>query len=115
MTGVDRAPYDSSVIRHRNFHGVVGDAFTYRPDGPVDWLVCDVICAPDRTVELVERWLDDRLCRHVVATLKFKSDSGYDAIAVLGAWLSAKSGLHSRIKHLGHNRHEVTVMVESLR
>ena len=44
---------------------IVGNAFTYAPPAAVDWLLCDVICEPPRTIELVDRWMREGRCRRV--------------------------------------------------
>ena len=58
---------------------IIGDAFGYRPPEPVDWLLCDVICRPERTLELAETWMREGLCRRLVATLKFTGTGDYAA------------------------------------
>ena len=40
-----------------------GDAFKFVPEAPVDWLLCDVIAAPERSVALVLDWVRQRRCR----------------------------------------------------
>jgi 23S rRNA (cytidine2498-2'-O)-methyltransferase len=47
-----------------------GDAFRFQPARPVDWLLCDVIAAPERTTELLLEWLRRGWCRQFVVTLK---------------------------------------------
>jgi 23S rRNA (cytidine2498-2'-O)-methyltransferase len=54
-----------------------GDAFTFEPERPVDWLLCDVIAAPQRTIDLLLRWVRQRRTRQFVVTLKFKGTADY--------------------------------------
>jgi len=118
VIAVDRAPLEPPVRGHRALATVEGNAFTYEPPSarrPVDWLLCDVICEPARTVELLGHWLGlaDRApwCRRLVVTVKFKGQSGYAAILdQLRATLRAAGCRRWRIKHLHHNKNEVTVM-----
>ena len=117
VIAVDRAPLEPPVRGHRALTKVEGNAFTYEPPParrPVDWLLCDVICEPGRTVELLRRWLGTPAapwCRRLVVTVKFKGQSDY--ATVLGdvrATLRAAACPRWRIKHLHHNKNEVTVL-----
>ncbi len=53
-----------------------GDAFRFQPRNTVDWLLCDVIAAPERSGELLVNWLQKRMCRHFVMTIKMNDASG---------------------------------------
>jgi 23S rRNA (cytidine2498-2'-O)-methyltransferase len=73
--------------------------------------VCDVICEPARTVDLLRRWLTPPWCRRLVVTVKFKGQSGYAAVLdEVRATLRAAGCPRWRIKHLHHNKNEVTVL-----
>ena len=51
VTAVDRAPLLPPAGGHPNLTTVLGNAFTFTPPArPVDWLLCDVICEPPRSV-----------------------------------------------------------------
>lgn len=80
VIAVDRAPLRSDLMRHPQLDFRQGDAFSFTPERPVDWLLCDVIAAPDRSVALVLDWVRHRRTRHFVVTIKFK---GHDQYAVL--------------------------------
>jgi 23S rRNA (cytidine2498-2'-O)-methyltransferase len=54
-----------------------GDAFRFELDRRVDWLLCDVIAAPERSIELLLRWLRKRLAARFVVTIKFKGTGDY--------------------------------------
>jgi 23S rRNA (cytidine2498-2'-O)-methyltransferase len=60
-----------------------GDAFRFQPPRPVDWLLCDVIAAPERTAALLLDWLRRGWCRHFVVTVKLKDTPGADVLATL--------------------------------
>ena len=80
VTAVDRSPLREDLMRNPRlkFHQV--DAFKFRPAAPVDWLLCDVIAAPQRSIDLVFEWVRERRTRRFVVTIKFK---GHDEYAVL--------------------------------
>jgi 23S rRNA (cytidine2498-2'-O)-methyltransferase len=89
---------------------VRGDAFTYQPPAAVDWLLCDIICEPARTLALVERWMAQGWCRRLVATLKFKGQSGYPILPEARRRLAALGWAHIRLKHLSHHHNEVALL-----
>ena len=67
---VDRSPLRDDLMGSRKVAFLQGDAFRYQPPRPVDWLLCDVIAAPERTANLLREWLRRGWCRHFVVTLK---------------------------------------------
>ena len=80
VIAVDRSPLREDLMRNPRlkFHQV--DAFKFRPAAPVDWLLCDVIAAPQRSIDLVLEWVRERRAKRFVVTIKFK---GHDEYAVL--------------------------------
>ena len=70
VIAVDRSPLREDLMRSRQVDFRPGDAFRFQPPRPVDWLLCDVIAAPERTAELLLEWLRRGWCRHFVVTLK---------------------------------------------
>lgn len=77
VIAVDRSPLREDLMRHRRLRFVQGDAFKFVPEHPVDWLLCDVIAEPHRSIGLVSRWASEKRCRHFVVTIKFKGDQEY--------------------------------------
>lgn len=80
VTAVDRSPLRPDLMRNPALSFHRGDAFAFVPDPPVDWLLCDVIAAPDRSIDLVLDWCRRRLCRHFVVTIKFKGTEDYPVL-----------------------------------
>jgi 23S rRNA (cytidine2498-2'-O)-methyltransferase len=110
VIAVDRAPLEPPAAPHPRLTMKIGSAFTFEPPQPVDWLLCDVICEPPRSIALIENWLARRWCRHLVCTIKFKGTSGYGVLSPLAARLADAGLRFARIKQLAHNKNEVTVM-----
>jgi 23S rRNA (cytidine2498-2'-O)-methyltransferase len=113
VIAVDRAPLAPPVAGHRGLTMLEGNAFTYEPPAPrvpLDWLLSDVICEPARALTQLRRWLENRWCRRLVMTIKFKGHAGYGMLAEVRATLEAAGAARWRIKHLHHNKNEVTVM-----
>lgn len=80
VTAVDRTELREDLMRHPDVSFVRADAFKFKPDVPVDWMVCDVIAAPERNVELLEQWVLERRMRHFVVSIKFKMDSDFSIV-----------------------------------
>jgi hypothetical protein len=57
------------LLTHPALTSVKADAFGYDPPGPVDWLLCDVLAAPEKSLALLEKWLHAKLCRYTLRTL----------------------------------------------
>lgn len=74
VTAVDRSPLREDLMRDPRLVFVRGDAFSFRPDQPVDWLVCDVIAAPERSAAMLLEWLERSDTRWFVVTLKLKGE-----------------------------------------
>ena len=85
VIAVDRAPLRADLMSHPRLTFQQGDAFKFTPGASVDWLLCDVVAAPERSVDLLLHWLREGLTRHFVMTLKFKGQEEY--------------GLVDRLKH----------------
>jgi 23S rRNA (cytidine2498-2'-O)-methyltransferase len=77
VLAVDRAPLRDDLMGHPAVRFQRGDAFSFRPAEPVDWLLCDVIAAPERSIELLLDWLRHRRARCFVVTIKFKGQDDY--------------------------------------
>jgi len=110
VIAVDRSPLAPELLRAPRLTMIEGNAFTYEPPQPADWLLSDVICEPSRSLALIERWVSRRACRKLVVTVKFKGREGYGILNDVRTALEAAPLGHARIKHLEHNKNEVTVM-----
>jgi 23S rRNA (cytidine2498-2'-O)-methyltransferase len=83
VLAVDPSPLREDLMRHGQVQFHAGDAFRFAPPRPVDWLLCDVIAAPERTAALLLEWLRRAWCRRFVVTLKLKDATGADALEKL--------------------------------
>jgi 23S rRNA (cytidine2498-2'-O)-methyltransferase len=114
VIAVDRAALATAIRAYPGLRTIEGNAFSFVPAtvglARADWLLSDVICEPARTLALIELWLDQGWCRKMVVTVKFKGSSGYGILGEFRAALLRAGATHLRIKHLHHNKNEVTVM-----
>lgn len=83
VVAVDRAPLRADLMRHRRLTFRRGDAFSFRPECAVDWLLCDVIAAPQRSIDLVLDWVRHRHARRFIVTIKFKGHEEYGRLEQL--------------------------------
>lgn len=90
VTSVDRSPVRDDLLHHRRLTFVQGDAFKFLPEQPVDWLICDVIAAPERSIDLLLNWVRDRHARRFVVSIKFKGSSEYPLLDRLKTELAAE-------------------------
>ena len=113
VTAVDRAPLRDDLMRNRDLRFHQGDAFSFEPDQPVDWLLCDVIAAPERSIGLVTNWVTRRLARRFVVTIKFKGAADYPALDRLKVALPPLCS-EFRLSRLCANHNEACVFGEVL-
>lgn len=83
VIAVDRSPLREDLMANPCLIFHSGDAFKFVPETPVDWLLCDVIAAPERSVDLVLDWVQQRRCRRFIVTIKFKGDGDYGKLEPL--------------------------------
>ena len=99
VISVDKAPLSTETpwsprVEHRR-----ESAFALEPF-PVDWLFSDVICYPERLLELVRRW--DGFAKRMVCTIKFQGATDF---ATLNEFTEIPG---ARVRHLYCNKHELT-------
>jgi len=119
VIAVDNGPIASEVLQTQMVEHVRTDAFRFRPERPVDWMVCDVVAAPARIAALAAQWIARGWCRETIFNLKLPNASRWPEIVrcrnVIERALAPVSGQHElRVKHLYHDREEVTAHLRSL-
>jgi 23S rRNA (cytidine2498-2'-O)-methyltransferase len=106
VTAVDRAELRDDLMRLPNVRFQRGDAFGFEPTAPVDWLVCDVIAAAERSAELLLRWLERGWCRRFVVTIKLADGEAPRVLPRLRHELMRLAPNHFLLR-LNHNKKEV--------
>ena len=107
VTAIDRSPLRDDLMADPNLAFVRADAFQYEPLAPVDWLLCDVIAFPLRSMELLQQWITRHWCRFFCVTIKFRGTEDYPVLEEIKTWLVA-SGVDFELRRLTHNKNEVT-------
>jgi 23S rRNA (cytidine2498-2'-O)-methyltransferase len=77
VTAIDRSPLRDDLMRSPRLHFIQADAFKFKPEAPVDWLICDIIAAPQRSIDLLLEWLREKQMKRFIVTLKFKGTDEY--------------------------------------
>ena len=110
VTAVDRAPLAPHLMRDPQVRFVTGDAFAWRPEAQVDWLVSDIIAFPERVAELLQAWCGGHLAKHMIVQMKFRGEP--DWLALQAALDVARTcGYATRAKHFFNDKNEVTLML----
>jgi 23S rRNA (cytidine2498-2'-O)-methyltransferase len=115
VTAVDNGPLRPQVLASGLVKHVRADGFRFRPQRPVDWLVCDMVEQPKRVAALVAEWLLNGGARAALFNLKLPMKKRYEeARRCLGQIESELSGAGKkyelRAKQLYHDREEITVV-----
>lgn len=107
VTSIDRSPLAEHLMKSRRVQFIKGDAFTWIPDKKVDWLLCDVISAPGRTKELIQRWITEKLASYFCVTMKFKGEPPVGMIHELKGWMVENTKAFD-VMPLTNNKNEIT-------
>jgi 23S rRNA (cytidine2498-2'-O)-methyltransferase len=107
VISVDRSELSPDVMKRKKVTYIPGDAFSYFPEEPVDWLISDIIAYPDRIISMLQTWLKKGLMRNFCVTLKFKGDERGKAIESLREVLKDTQCL---IRHMENNKNEITAV-----
>lgn len=104
VISVDKAALAPELMKNPKIKSLKKDAFALKPEdvGPVDWLFSDIICYPQKLLELVQDWRSKGLAKNMVCTIKFQGETDFEALKAF------KAIPGSRIQHLYVNKHEVT-------
>lgn len=101
----DRAPLDSKITEiNPNIEFIQGDAFKLTLDtvGSIDWLFSDIICYPEKLLDYIKLWMNQKACKNFVCTLKFQGTIDFAIVKEF----EKIDGSH--VVHLYHNKHELT-------
>jgi 23S rRNA (cytidine2498-2'-O)-methyltransferase len=117
VTAVDNGPMHPALLESGLVAHIRADGFRYRPQKPVDWLVCDMVEQPRRIAALIARWLSEGWCRRAMFNLKLPMKKRYDetrlCLAILREGIGDAADI--RAKQLYHDREEITVFAAATR
>lgn len=104
VISVDKAELAPNISKMPQIKFLQESAFALDPNDfeKVDWLVCDVICYPERSLNLIEQWLATDKVKQIICTIKLQGKEDWDTIKKLQAIPN------SQLLHLYQNKHELT-------
>lgn len=112
VTSIDNGPMAPSVMATGLVEHIRADGFTWRPQRPVEWLVCDMVEQPTRIAALVADWIAMGRCRRAIFNLKLPMKKRHEAVeqcrAIITKRLAQEGPFELRLKHLYHDREEIT-------
>ena len=116
VNAIDNGSLSEAAMATGLIEHIRADGFSYRPNKPVDWLLCDMVEQPSRIAELVGLWFVRGQCRHAIFNLKLPMKKRYQeykqCLKTLRGML-AQSGLAYQLKgrQLYHDRDEITLCI----
>lgn len=101
---VDKAPIEKRIFDLGKIEFRKESAFGLDPKeiGELDWFCSDIICYPERLLNLVNRFREAGTVKNFVCTIKYQAETDWENT------LKFLEIPGSRIVHLHHNKHEVT-------
>ncbi|NGZ06479.1 MAG: 23S rRNA (cytidine(2498)-2'-O)-methyltransferase RlmM [Magnetococcales bacterium] len=117
VVAVDRADLALELRNSPRLHHVRVDGFRFRPERCVDWLLCDMVEQPRRIASLVSHWALSGWCHNALFNLKLPMKKRYTELEICRNLLQqplvdAKRFFHLTIRHLYHDREEVTGLLQ---
>ncbi len=103
VIAVDKSELAPNIARLSTVTYLQDSAFALDPTQftKLDWLVCDVICYPERSLKLIQAWLEAGV-QHLICTIKLQGEEDWDTIHAL------KAIPRAQLIHLYQNKHELT-------
>ncbi|MCB5160584.1 23S rRNA (cytidine(2498)-2'-O)-methyltransferase RlmM [Marinomonas algarum] len=116
VIAIDNGPMQKELMSTGLVEHEKADGFKYEPPYTVDWLVCDMVERPIKVAELMAKWLANGWTRRAVFNLKLPMKKRYQEVvlcleAIESLLKKSGVGYQYQIKHLYHDREEVTVCI----
>lgn len=113
VTAIDNGPIAPSILATGLIEHLRADGLTWRPKKAVEWMVCDMVEQPSRIAPVMADWLATGRCRRSIFNLKLPMKKRHEEVERCRNLIDQRlraAGLKYilRIKHLYHDREEVT-------
>jgi len=105
VLAIDKAPLAPEIASLPGVSSRQQSAFALEPkefSKPIDWLLSDVACYPERAFRLIALWIKSNKARQLIITIKLQGETDLSIIKQLQKIPDA------HIQHLYNNKHEVT-------
>jgi 23S rRNA (cytidine2498-2'-O)-methyltransferase len=114
VIAVDNGPLKGAAAGHPSIKHLKQDGFRFRPQRPVDWLVCDMVEQPQRVAALMTEWFVGGLTQRAIFNLKLPMKKRVAALQeALNGMRTAfnNKGIRYQLeaRQLYHDREEVTI------
>jgi 23S rRNA (cytidine2498-2'-O)-methyltransferase len=109
VIALDRSPLEETLMQDPKVSFLKTDAFKYKAEEKVDWVVSDIISAPERILELIDYWVVGKNCNHFIFTIKFQGDKEYGILEKFKK-VATECDYKIILKQLNANKNEVTIM-----
>ena len=109
VIAVDPARLAPEIAADRGVRHVQGSAFSFEPDVPVDFLLCDMAFRPLDVAALLGKWARRRSARALLANFKLPMKRRAEMARHLCAMLTEAGWKEVRSRQLYHDRDEITV------
>ena len=119
VTAIDNGPMAESLMDTGQVRHLTVDGFKFEPQKQnIYWLVCDMIEQPQRVADRIADWIINRWCQETIFNLKLPMKKRYETVQeILGKFeqrlQEADIKYQLQVKHLYHDREEVTVHVRN--
>ena len=112
VQSIDNGPLRQHVLDTGLVEHLRADGFSWQPQQPLDWMVCDMVEQPRRVAERMASWLREGWCRHAVFNLKLPMKKRWQETRLCLDLFAQQAGkpLTIRAKQLYHDREEITVL-----
>lgn len=106
VLAIDKAPLEPKIAVLPNIRYQEGSAFAVEPQDfeKVDWICSDIICYPERSLTLIQKWLESGKAKNIICTIKLQGETDWETLKALRA---IEGG---RLLHLYQNKHELTFL-----
>ncbi len=113
VTAVDNGPMADELAASHQVEHRREDGFTFRPERPVEWLVCDMVEKPIRVAALMADWMARGDCRRTIFNLKLPMKKRQQAVMecrelIEDRLVAAEVRFELVVRQLYHDRDEVT-------
>jgi 23S rRNA (cytidine2498-2'-O)-methyltransferase len=119
VTAIDNGPLKGEVAQDSLVTHLRVDGLGFRPQRPVDWMVCDIAEQPARIAALVGRWIADGHARRTIFNLKLPMKKRYEETVrcrqiIEDVLRQAHVSYRISLRQLYHDREEVTGFIERI-
>ena len=111
VQAIDNGPLRAHVLDSGRVEHLRADGFSWQPQQPLDWMVCDMVEQPRRVAERMATWFREGWCRHAIFNLKLPMKKRWAETRSCLDLFAQQSGraLEIRARQLYHDREEITV------